>query len=89
MRAAGKGAFVIKQRLSIEFNDIDRGAYDTLLRRWEDNQPRAPDEIGRIWTRPSLGQASVGRTVAVPVEPGLVEFLKAEGFPFTLQAGGM
>ena len=25
---------------------------------------------------------------AVPVEPGLVEFLKAEDFPFTLQASG-
>jgi hypothetical protein len=78
----------MKQRSSITFNDSDTGAYDKLLRLWEDHQPKAPDEIGRIWMRPSLGQAGVGRTVAVPVEPGLVEFLKAEDFPFTLQASG-
>lgn len=76
----------MSERLSVTFDDSDTGTFDKHLPRWEDSQPRAQDEGGRIWMRPSLGPVGIGRTVAVPVDPGFVEVLKAEHFPFTLQA---
>jgi hypothetical protein len=78
----------MKSRMAITFCDSDRKEFDKLLRSWEDGQPRARDEIARIWVRPSLGAAGHGRTVAVPVEPELAEVLNAKHFPFTLEATG-
>jgi hypothetical protein len=73
--------------LRITFDVSDRRTYNDLRRSWENDLPKDPNAIGRIYVQPSLGGTDdSGQMSASPDEPEFIEYLKSKDFSFKQEA---